>query len=313
MASIFSFKALLPALGKEVLVSANTHVDDLKRQIEIVRDNPLTYLNVIKPYLKFNEEKNPIKHFPYGLSALNELIAQKAMALDNSPSLYIYIQTDKINGSHEYIGLICTVPVEDYYAGRIKIHEKTLTEKEEQLIMHIEATGVIGEPVLMTHKPASNVSDVLKSVCNKGEEIIHFHDEVDRIHRILKICDLELIKLTQTNWVNCGTTEANKKPLNHSVSCTVIVKDDEWKSVTEYLYKNQEYFTAVSLLPYSGDKIYQQAPMEAVINAEDEEKFNKLQAEWSQVDFTKLIEDEDETSHTQEAACAGGKCEPVSL
>ena len=53
--------------------------------------------------------------------------------------------------------------------------------------------------------------------------------------------------------------------------------------------------------------------MEAIITPEDEVKFNKLQAEWSQVDFTKLIEDEDETSHTQEAACAGGKCEPVSL
>jgi ribonucleoside-diphosphate reductase alpha chain len=152
---------------------------------------------------------------------------------------------------------------------------------------------------------------------NKVDDVITFPIEVDENVKIKSglnaIEHLDLIKLTQTNWVNCGTTEANKKPLNHSVSCTVIVKDDEWKTVTEYLYKNQEYFTAVSLLPYSGDKIYQQAPMEAVITPEDEEKFNKLQAEWSQVDFTKLIEDEDETSHTQEAACAGGKCEPVSL
>ena len=53
--------------------------------------------------------------------------------------------------------------------------------------------------------------------------------------------------------------------------------------------------------------------MEAIVAPEDEVKFNKLQEEWSKVDFTKLIEDEDETSHTQEAACAGGKCEPVSL
>jgi uncharacterized protein (DUF1015 family) len=204
LASIFPFKALLPAIGNEALVSANTHVDDLKRQMEIVRDNPLTYLNVVKPYLKFNEEKNPIKHFPYGLSALHELIAMKAMALDSDSSLYIYIQTDKINGSHEYIGLICTVPVEDYYEGRIKIHEKTLTEKEEQLIMHIEVTGVIGEPVLMTHKPASLVSDILKSYSTQGEEIIHFHDEVDRIHRIIKICDLELIKSLQNAYAGIG-------------------------------------------------------------------------------------------------------------
>jgi ribonucleoside-diphosphate reductase alpha chain len=152
---------------------------------------------------------------------------------------------------------------------------------------------------------------------NKVDDVISFPIEVDgnvKIKAELNAIEhLELIKLTQTNWVNCGTTEANMKPLNHSVSCTVIVKDDEWKAVTEYLYNNQEYFTAVSLLPYSGDKIYQQAPMEAVVTPEDEAKFNKLQEEWSCVDFTKLIEDEDETSHTQEAACAGGKCEPVSL
>ncbi len=204
MASIFPFKALLPAKGKEGLVSANTHVDDLKRQMEIVRENPLTYLNVVKPYLKFNEEKNPIKHFPYGLSALHELMAMKAMELDANSSLYIYIQTDKINGSHEYIGLICTVAVEDYYEGKIKIHEKTLTEKEEQLIMHIEATGVIGEPVLMTHKPASNVSDILKSIVGKGEEIIHFHDEVDRVHRIIRIEDPALIESIQNAYSGIG-------------------------------------------------------------------------------------------------------------
>jgi ribonucleoside-diphosphate reductase alpha chain len=152
---------------------------------------------------------------------------------------------------------------------------------------------------------------------NKVDDVITFPIEVSENVKIKSelnaIEHLELIKLTQTNWVNCGTTASNKKPLNHSVSCTVIVKDDEWKTVTEYLYNNQEYFTAVSLLPYSGDKIYQQAPMEAIVTPEDEVKFNKLQEEWSKVDFTKLIEDEDETSHTQEAACAGGKCEPVSL
>jgi uncharacterized protein (DUF1015 family) len=204
LASIFPFKALLPAKGKEGLVSANTHVDDLKRQIEIVRDNPFTYLNVVKPYLKFNEEKDPIKHFPFGLSALNELIAQKVMVLDSASSLYIYIQTDKINGAHEYIGLICTVPVDDYYQGKIKIHEKTLTEKEEQLIMHIEATGVIGEPVLMTHKSSLDVSAILKSYSTKGEEIIHFHDEVDRIHRIIKIDDFSFISSIQEAYSGIG-------------------------------------------------------------------------------------------------------------
>lgn len=204
MANVFPFQALLPAQGKEAQVSANTHADDLKRQLEIVKENPITYLNVVKPYLKFNEEKDPVKHFPYGLAALHELLAMKAMHLDNDSSLYIYIQTDKINGFHEYIGLICTVAVDDYYAGKIKIHEKTLTEKEEQLIMHIEATGVIGEPVLMTHKPDARVSKTIQDLIPKGEEIIHFHDEVDRIHRVIKIKLPEYIAQLQEAYQNMG-------------------------------------------------------------------------------------------------------------
>ncbi len=305
MASIFPFKALLPALGKEVLVSANTHVDDLKRQIEIVRDNPLTYLNVIKPYLKFNEEKNPIKHFPYGLSALNELIAQKAMALDNSPSLYIYIQTDKINGSHEYIGLICTVPVEDYYAGRIKIHEKTLTEKEEQLIMHIEATGVIGEPVLMTHKPASNVSDVLKSVCNKGEEIIHFHDEVDRIHRILKICDLELIKLIQNEYAGIGDLYIadghhrsaasagyfKKRGIQNGQYLTYIVPP-EYLNIDSFhrAYKSKNTFDANAILSLLSEDFTITKSSTSILPKQALTFGLCLKGQWYQLDYTKGAE-----------------------
>jgi uncharacterized protein (DUF1015 family) len=169
-------------------VSANTHADDLKRQMEIVQHNPLTYLNVVKPYLRFNEEKDPLKHFPYAKTALHELLAMKAMVQDIADALYIYIQVDK-DGGHRYCGLICTVPVDDYYNGHIRIHEKTLTEKEEQLIMHIEHSGAIGEPVLLTHVPNDAVTEVLNSMAGKGEEIMNFHDEVDRTHRLIRITE----------------------------------------------------------------------------------------------------------------------------
>ena len=49
--------------------------------------------------------------------------------------------------------------------------------------------------------------------------------------------------------------------------------------------------------------------MEAVISPEDEAKFDALLKNWSKVDYKKLQEDDDETSHGAEAACAGGACE----
>jgi len=152
---------------------------------------------------------------------------------------------------------------------------------------------------------------------NKTDDVITFPIEVPEKVKIKSelnaIEHLKLIKLTQENWVNTGTTEFNKKPLNHSVSCTVIVKSDEWDEVEKYLFENQESFTAVSLLPSTGDKDYQQAPMQAVLTPEDEKKFNDLVENWSRVDYKKLVEDDDATSFASEAACAGGQCELTKL
>ena len=152
---------------------------------------------------------------------------------------------------------------------------------------------------------------------NKVDDVITFPIEISEKAKIKSdltaIEHLKLIKLTQENWVNSGTTDTNKKPLNHSVSCTVIVKDDEWEEVTQFLFKNQKDFTAVSLLPFSGDKIYQQAPMEAVVTPEDEEKFNKLVQNWNKVEYKKLEEEDDATNHSAEVACAGGACEVTKV
>jgi ribonucleoside-diphosphate reductase alpha chain len=147
---------------------------------------------------------------------------------------------------------------------------------------------------------------------NKTDDVITFPIQVSDKAKIKSdltaIEHLKLIKLTQENWVTTGTTEVNTKPLNHSVSCTVMVKDEEWEEVTKFLFDNQKDFTAVSLLPSSGDKIYKQAPMEAVSTPEDEVKFDALLKEWSKVDYKKLVEDDDTTMHTTEAACGGGQC-----
>lgn len=193
MARISPFKALIPVKGLEDKVSANTHVDDIIRQTQIVLENPYSYLHVVKPHLKFKEEKNPDKHFPFAEEAFRELLEKKAITMDEKDSFYVYIMVDKQNNGREYIGLICTVPVEDYFDKKIKIHEKTLTEKEEQLIMHIEHTGVIGEPVLMTHPESNLVSDILRKYAVTGKEIVYFHDEVGRIHKIMSISDADSI------------------------------------------------------------------------------------------------------------------------
>lgn len=148
---------------------------------------------------------------------------------------------------------------------------------------------------------------------NKTDDVLTFPVEIPEGAMVKEdltaIKHLGIIKNAQENWVNYGTSKHNKKNIKHSVSCTVLVDEDEWDKVVKYLFENRENFTAVSLLPNTGDKIYKQAPMEAVISKEDEKRFEKLSKEIEKVDYTKLEEAHDETKPQDEVACGGNGCE----
>jgi ribonucleoside-triphosphate reductase (thioredoxin) len=119
---------------------------------------------------------------------------------------------------------------------------------------------------------------------------------------------LEYVKFVQKHWVQAGRAHSEYSPgLDHNVSNTCTVKPEEWADVASFIWENREYFTGVSLLPYSGDKIYAQAPREEVSTDEDISKWNRLK--YHPVDYTGLKERTDETKLKEVVACGGGACE----
>lgn len=147
---------------------------------------------------------------------------------------------------------------------------------------------------------------------NKTDDVITFPITVSEKALIKSdlpaIKHLDIIKSTQQNWVLNGITEANKKKITHNVSCTVIVDTNEWDDVFKYMFANRHFFGAVALLPKTGDKLYKQAPNEAVINEEDEAKWADIVSKYKPVNYKLLEEDDDATKLMDTVACAGGKC-----
>ena len=78
---------------------------------------------------------------------------------------------------------------------------------------------------------------------------------------------LEKVKVTQKNWIEEGTrVERCAIPnIRHNVSNTITVRDNEWQEVFQFIWDNQQYFSGVSLLAYSGDKDYPQAPFTTIL------------------------------------------------
>lgn len=124
---------------------------------------------------------------------------------------------------------------------------------------------------------------------------------------------LDMVKSTQQNWVVPGTNpDVNISPgLTHNVSNTVTVRPNEWDKVADYLWENRDSFTGVSLLSHSGDKDFAFAPNEAIMTLADESRWNAIISGYKQLDYTTIVEFEDNTDLSGELACVGGACSIV--
>ena len=93
----------------------------------------------------------------------------------------------------------------------------------------------------------------------------------------------------------------------HKPSVTISVKEEEWIEVGAWVYKNFEWMSGVSFLPFS-DHSYQQAPYQDCNQNEYTDMLDKMP---KTVDWNKLAEYEtqDMTIGAQELACTAGGCE----
>jgi ribonucleoside-diphosphate reductase alpha chain len=113
---------------------------------------------------------------------------------------------------------------------------------------------------------------------------------------------LERVKKFNLEWVHAGHRTGNN---HHNVSCTISLKPKEWGKCGRWMWKNRDYYTGISVLPYDGGT-YIQAPFEDIT----EEKYNEMMAILeADIDLSKIIEVDDNTSLKEEVACAGGACE----
>jgi ribonucleoside-diphosphate reductase alpha chain len=132
---------------------------------------------------------------------------------------------------------------------------------------------------------------------------------------------LERVKLVSDKWIKPGHISGNN---THNVSATISIDKnrkypyhvemgevwecDEWQEVGEWMWNNQNYYNGLSVLPFDGGS-YSQAPFQDIT----ENEYNELVGQLTSIDLTQVIEEDDLTSLTDQAACAGGACEVTTL
>jgi len=112
---------------------------------------------------------------------------------------------------------------------------------------------------------------------------------------------LKRVKNITSNWVKPGFIKGQN---THNVSATISIKDAEWPDVGEWMWENRASYNGLSVLPHDGGT-YVQAPFEDC----SKETYEALMDLLTEVDLTKVRENQDNTDLQGELACAGGACE----
>ncbi len=91
----------------------------------------------------------------------------------------------------------------------------------------------------------------------------------------------------------------------HNPSNTVLVSDDEWVQVANWLYENWDILGGLTFLPRD-NHVYQLAPFEEI----SEEEYNKLISRFPEIDYSQILAyEEDDKTEGGPGGCDGQVCE----
>jgi uncharacterized protein (DUF1015 family) len=185
MATVNPFKAVRPTRDKaNLVVSRSYHIYD-KEGLEFrLKNNPYSFLQILNPGYKFAKEITTKNEFNLVRNRYLEFKDEHFFIQDDVPKFYLY---KMVTRTDTFIGIIGATSVDDYNNNTIKVHEKTLKDREKLFKEYIDTVGFNAEPVLLTY-PKNNVLDSLFSEIMLDRPEYEF-STTDRISHFLWLID----------------------------------------------------------------------------------------------------------------------------
>lgn len=168
MAKVKPFKGLRPP--RELVTEVASRPYDVLNSEEAraeAEGNPKSLYHIIKPEIDF--EAGTDEHDPkvYDKAVENFLNFQRQgwLVQDDKEKYYIYAQT--MDGRTQY-GFVIAANVADYMEGRIKKHELTRRDKEEDRMKHVRINNANIEPVFFAFPDNEVLEGIIRDTI-KGE------------------------------------------------------------------------------------------------------------------------------------------------
>ncbi len=134
-----------------------------------VEGRPKSFLHISKPEIDLPVGTDPFDAAVYakGAENLKNLVADGTLFQDELPTYYVY---KLVMGNHEQFGLVAAASVADYDTNRIRKHEFTRPEKEDDRVRQIDALNAQTGPVFLTYRHNKMIDDIVSGVCKTTPE-----------------------------------------------------------------------------------------------------------------------------------------------
>ncbi len=172
MSLIKPFRGLRPAPGRAPEIAAPPYDVLSAEEARLIvhggaAGKPNSFLHVSKAEIDLPPEIDHYSPQVYAKSRENfdRMIREAVLMQDEAPCYYAY---RLVMGGHSQTGLVAAASVADYDTNRIRKHEFTRPDKEDDRVRQIEALNAQTGPVLLAHPDAPEV-DALLAQASSGE------------------------------------------------------------------------------------------------------------------------------------------------
>jgi len=127
-------------------------------------------LHIIKPEIDFDPiaDEHEQKTYDKAVENFKKWQDNGWLVTDDKEMYYIYAQT--MDGRTQY-GLVAAANVDDYMTGKIKKHELTRKEKEDDRMIHVRIQSANLEPVFFAYPDVSEMNDLVANwIANHAPE-----------------------------------------------------------------------------------------------------------------------------------------------
>ena len=147
-------------------------------------------LHIIKPEIDFDPIADEHSQPVYDKAVENFKLWQERgwLVQDDSEMYYVYAQT--MNGRTQY-GLVAAANVDDYMTGKIKKHELTRKDKEEDRMIHVRIQNANIEPVFFAYPDVDEMNTIVENIVKNQEPEYDFVAEDGFGHTFWAIRDAE--------------------------------------------------------------------------------------------------------------------------